>query len=620
MNTTFILRNKQFNKLSNEEKENIILQVKHAYIDEGLGINELINRFNSTKTYMYEFLRTHNIKKTKEQINQERANKVKNSYNSKTIEEKLAIKEKRKSTNLEKFGVENCYQSEEIKAKIKNNCLEQYGVEYHTQRKDIKRKINESTINSQGAKRILQTPKGQEHFKNVCKEKYGVENPYQSEEKKKKIKEICLEKYGNEIPCRTKAIKDKMKENSLRNWGAEYPSQSQEIKDKIKESWNNKSIKDIQNIINKRKHTNLERYDDEYYVNKEKIKESLNGRAYEEKQKTKQLIISKWQSKSLIDKQIILEKRKSTNQEKYGVPWSCMREECRISAGAISKINLHFADILLKNDINFIQEFVLENYSYDFKINNMLIEIDPTYTHNSTKSAIFNNSKCKKEPLSKNYHLNKSIIAEKYGFRCIHIFDWDDIDKIISLLLPKETIYARKCKIKEISKQETDEFLNLYHLQNTCNGQKYSYGLYYNDKLIQIMTFGKPRYNKKYQYELLRLCSHKDYKIVGGAERLFKHFLRQINPLNIISYCDNSKFTGNVYETLGMVLINKTNPNCIWSKGSTKITDNLLRQRGFDQLFGTNYGKGTSNRELILNEGFVEVYDCGQKVFEWNNN
>lgn len=55
MNTPFILRNKQFNKLSNEEKENIILQVKQAYIDEGLGINELISKFNSTKTFMYNF-------------------------------------------------------------------------------------------------------------------------------------------------------------------------------------------------------------------------------------------------------------------------------------------------------------------------------------------------------------------------------------------------------------------------------------------------------------------------------------------------------------------------------------------------------------------------------------
>ena len=47
------------------------------------------------------------------------------------------------------------------------------------------------------------------------------------------------------------------------------------------------------------------------------------------------------------------------------------------------------------------------------------------------------------------------------------------------------------------------------------------------------------------------------------------------------------------------------------------ITDNLLRQRGFDQLFGTSYGKGTSNRELMLEHGFVEIYDAGQSVYEW---
>ena len=29
------------------------------------------------------------------------------------------------------------------------------------------------------------------------------------------------------------------------------------------------------------------------------------------------------------------------------------------------------------------------------------------------------------------------------------------------------------------------------------------------------------------------------------------------------------------------------------------ITDNLLRQRGYDQLFNTNYGKNTSNKDLI---------------------
>ena len=50
-------------------------------------------------------------------------------------------------------------------------------------------------------------------------------------------------------------------------------------------------------------------------------------------------------------------------------------------------------------------------------------------------------------------------------------------------------------------------------------------------------------------------------------------------------------------------------------KTKQHITDNLLRARGFDQLFNTNFGKGTSNDELMLQAGFVTVYDCGQATY-----
>ena len=131
------------------------------------------------------------------------------------------------------------------------------------------------------------------------------------------------------------------------------------------------------------------------------------------------------------------------------------------------------------------------------------------------------------------------------------------------------------------------------------------------------MTFGKPRYNKHYQYELIRYCSC--YNIIGGAEKLFKHFIKDYSPTSIISYCDNSKFSGKVYNQLGFDLIDYGKPSKHWYniKTNQHITDNLLRQRGFDQLFGTNYGKGTSNEELMKLHDFVEVYDCGQSKYVW---
>ena len=131
------------------------------------------------------------------------------------------------------------------------------------------------------------------------------------------------------------------------------------------------------------------------------------------------------------------------------------------------------------------------------------------------------------------------------------------------------------------------------------------------------MTFGKPRYNNKYQWELLRLCTQPKYRVVGGASKLFQYFIKIYNPESIISYCDRSKFNGSVYENIRMKLHHIVEPAKVWSSGKQRITDNLLRQRGFDQLFKTNYGKGTNNEDLMLKHGWLPVYDCGQAVHTW---
>lgn len=120
------------------------------------------------------------------------------------------------------------------------------------------------------------------------------------------------------------------------------------------------------------------------------------------------------------------------------------------------------------------------------------------------------------------------------------------------------------------------------------------------------------------EWELLRYCTDFNYEIVGGASKLFKHFITTCSPNSIISYCDKSKFSGQVYTKLDFKLIDEGEPSKHWSKYAKQVTDNLLRQRGFDQLFGTNYGKGTSNEELMLQHGWLPVYDCGQSTYLWN--
>lgn len=326
-----------------------------------------------------------------------------------------------------------------------------------------------------------------------------------------------------------------------------------------------------------------------------------------------------WAAKTPEEYRAIQDQTRNTCLQKYGVYAACQLPQAR-SVGNDSKPNRNFASMLDSYSIPYSREYNIENRSYDFKISdNVLVEINPSSSHNSTWGMFGS------DPMPKYYHYNKTILANRYDFRCIHVWDWDNIDKVRKLVeTRKKVVYARNCDIRDISAQRTilDNFLNMFHLQGTCKGQSVCYGLFYKDELIQLITFGKPRYNKKYEYELLRLCTSSDFRVVGGSEKLFKHFENVLQPMSIISYCDNSKFNGNVYKRLRMTLLDYGQPSKHWynMKTGKHITDNLLRQRGFDQLLGKEYGcfgKGTSNDELMKQHGFVEIWDAGQSTYVW---
>lgn len=181
-------------------------------------------------------------------------------------------------------------------------------------------------------------------------------------------------------------------------------------------------------------------------------------------------------------------------------------------------------------------------------------------------------------------------------------------------------IGARKCIINELTEKDTSEFLNKYHRQKNVTAI-YHIGLIYNSILIAVMTFGYPRYNKTYQWELLRLCFHPDYRIIGGTMKMFNYFVDTYKPCSIISYCDYNYFTGDVYDKLNFKLLRISKGSKIWYKNDKFITDNLLRQFGPDKLIGTNDGKGTDNEKIMLREGWnYKIDEKGQGTYIWNGN
>lgn len=286
----------------------------------------------------------------------------------------------------------------------------------------------------------------------------------------------------------------------------------------------------------------------------------------------------------------------------------------------MSKVNNNFCKLLSEHSLQGTQEFRIGTRSYDVKVGNVLVEINPTASHNSYINVFTGKLK---QSVDINYHIDKTILAEQNGYRCIHVWDWDDWDKIAQLLVPCVKVHARKCQVVKLSSSKCDQFLNQYHLQGTCKGQKACYALVKDDDILEVMTFGQPRYNKNFEWEMLRLCTKSGVSVVGGAERMFAHFVKEYKPASVVSYCDRSKFTGDVYKKIGFKLESVGKPTKHWysnrkSEKMQHITDSFLRQRGFDQIFGTSYGKGTSNEQLMIERGYLPVYDCGQMRFGWH--
>lgn len=99
------------------------------------------------------------------------------------------------------------------------------------------------------------------------------------------------------------------------------------------------------------------------------------------------------------------EKCAKTTLENYGVPYYCMTDEYRKGHGNKSAANDNFKYVANVYNIPVGTEFCLQSYLYDFKHDNILIEINPAATHNSTY-GVYNDP-----PKDMLYHFNKTKTA-----------------------------------------------------------------------------------------------------------------------------------------------------------------------------------------------------------------
>ena len=149
-------------------------------------------------------------------------------------------------------------------------------------------------------------------------------------------------------------------------------------------------------------------------------------------------------------------------------------------------------------------------------------------------------------------------------------------------------------------------FLNTNHIQGAC-ASKYKYGLYYNDELVSIMTFGKSRFAD--EFELLRFCNKRDTCVIGGASKLLRHFLNEHAEITeITSYADRRWSKGNLYEKLNFVKTSVTKPSYFYVIGQTR--ENHIKYQKH-KLVASGFDSAKTEHEIMKERGIPRIYDCG---------
>ena len=394
----------------------------------------------------------------------------------------------------------------------------------------------------------------------TCIERYGVDNPRKSEIIKTKAAQTCIERYGVDNPSKSPDVIKRINATSMKKYGTQWIGQSAPVKEKIKQTCTERygvgSGIETEFARIRRREANLELMTDRYAEivdvdHSEYICSCPHPNCNKCAERTYKVPV-----------QVFFDRRRDKTEP-------CTHLLPIKSPNKISGLEIQVQLIL--DELN-LEYQVQRNDLIDGRLqldiyipkHNIAIEVNGCYNHSIHHHA---------KDFEPDRQYKKYISCQEHGIRLISIWeDWlkNKPDIVRSLLRSKFGRYdtrigARQCKVAPIKTKVAREFVDANHIQGYSRS-KYKYGLFYKDELVAVMTFSEPNRlqgGTNGGWVLNRFCSKLNTQIIGGANKLLAHFIREVSPSKITSYSSNDISDGLLYKKLGFVS-DGINSRCYW--------------------------------------------------------
>jgi hypothetical protein len=427
--------------------------------------------------------------------------------------------------------------------------------------------------------------------KDTTMERFGVENVAELPEVLDKRKKTNIKRYGTVAPAGNADVRDKIKQTKIERYGTDKwtDEQRQSKEDTMIERYGAKTFAE----------SNLP----PSVVTKLNDKGWLLERHYVDEMTPTEIAASINVTVTTVCRHI----------HNHKIPMKHYARASNTSKGEI-EVAEYVKSItsceVITNTKNVIPPYEVDIYIPEKKIG---IEFCGIYYHSELRGR------------DRNYHNNKTKAANANDIHLIQLYDteWNNKQDIVkgvlrSLIGESKVLYARKTSVQQLDNQQYREFLQSYHLQGHRNAT-YKYGLFDGAELVSIMSFGKSRYNKDVEYELLRYCVKPGVSVVGGANKLFKQFIADSQSESVISYSDRRWFSGEVYKSMGFEFKHNSSPG--YSYFNTNDATQLMSRQQFQkhklQLLLETFNPEHTEWQNMADNGYDRVWDCGNSVWLW---